>query len=71
MGANYLHKEIDWLVSCLDEAQRCGDAEATQTAYEDLFSFCHKKKLNLDEVIRRRHRDLTVEGTLRALRPTS
>ena len=71
MGASYLHKQIDRLISCLDEAEHCGQAEAIQTAYEDLFTFCNKNKLNLDEVIRRRRKDLTVEGALRALRPTS
>jgi hypothetical protein len=71
MGANYPHKQIEQLISCLDEAERCGDAEAAQAAYEDLFTFCHKNKLNLDEVILRRQRDSTVKGTLRALRTTS
>jgi hypothetical protein len=52
MRANAMRKQLDKLLSSLDRAERCSDTEATQEAYERLFTFCQENDLDLDTVIR-------------------
>ncbi|HEV2382430.1 MAG TPA: hypothetical protein VG206_21905 [Terriglobia bacterium] len=74
MRANTMRKQLDELLSSLDQAERCGDAETTQEAYEGLFTFCQQNDLDLEAVIRqpRSHSGSSgIVAAVRALWPTS
>lgn len=74
MRSNTMRKQLDELLSSLDQAERCGDAEAMQEAYEGLFTFCQENDLDFDAVIRQPQIHSGSSGivaALKALWPTS
>ena len=74
MRASDERKYIDELLANLDQAEQCLDAEGTQRAYEDLFTFCQENDLDLNAVLqqsRTRHQGSGIMDALKALWPTS
>jgi hypothetical protein len=73
MSASGRHRQIVKLLSSLDQAERSGDAEAKQQAYEDLFSFCQENDLDLSALLRQPRREAAggVLEALKALWPAS
>lgn len=51
MRSKNMRKQLDNLLSSLDQAEHYGDTDATQKAYEDLFTLCQKSDLDLDAAI--------------------
>jgi hypothetical protein len=68
MRANAMRKQLDKLLSSLDQAERGGDADATQEAYERLFTFCQQNDLDLDAVIRQPRTHSWSSGIVAAVR---
>lgn len=65
-----LRRQIGQLISQLELAERGGDAEAIQQAYEDLFALCRTHDLDLQDLLRQPRGDqapVGVLGTLKAL----
>jgi hypothetical protein len=72
MRESRLRKRAREILFRLEQAERRGDAEAAQKAYEDLFTICHRNRLDLNTLLQEpRKARSRIVAALRALWPVS